>query len=134
MAKVIPLSHLLKILGFCIIAVVCLLLGSEFTESVFQRADASIALRWGAVVVGTVSIVPWLWTVFWGVTTGDEFVQRVALVGTALAFVVAIVVNVAFGLLQDARIVGWDRHLQPVPTAIILWTFGVSVAALYYRF
>jgi hypothetical protein len=134
MAKVVPLNRLLKVLIFTLVAMACLILGATVSDSLFARPDASLSMKWVGVLVGTLSIVPWMVTVLWGISVGDEFVRRIALVGTAVAFAIDLVVHVAFNLLQDAKIVSWSTHLPAVPLAILLWMLGVGATTLYYRY
>jgi hypothetical protein len=134
MAKVVPLNRLLKVLFYFLLAMACFVLGVEVSDRILARPDASLMLRWFAVVLGTVSIVPWMLTVLWSVGAGDEYVRRIALVGTAVAFAGDLLLHVAFNLLQDAKIIGWDTHLQPVAAAMVLWVLGICLTSLYYRY
>jgi hypothetical protein len=65
---------------------------------------------------------------------GDEYLRQMALVGTAIGFVVNLIVYIGFNAMQDARLVSWSAHLAPMPVAIGAWVFGVTVAGLYFRY
>jgi hypothetical protein len=133
MAKVIPLDRFLKLLVYCVIAMVCLGFGGVFSEHVRHTPDASRWLRWLAVVIGTLSILPWMAIVVGGLWLGDEYVRHVALVGTAIAFGANVVFDMALAHMRNVRLVDAGAHLAVLPVAMALWVLGVGAAALYYR-
>jgi len=132
--KVLTLNQGLRVSAYFVVALLLLYFGGEFSQRTFSRPDSSLPLRWTAVAVGTLSVIPWMLTVLWSVMVGDEYVRRIALVGTAGAFVAGILVQVAFNLLQDAKIVSWSTHLAPLPVSMGVWILGCGLSALYYRY
>jgi hypothetical protein len=131
--KVIPLDRFLKLLVYCAIAMACLWLGDMFTAHVRDQPEPSRWLRWLAVGVGVVSVMPWLSIIIGGVWLGDEFVHHVALVGTAIAFAGQLLFSIALVHLRDVGLMSASTHVEPIPVAIILWLLGCASAALYYR-
>ena len=132
MAKVLSLRQALKVWTAMILSAVLLYMGGELSDFLVAE-PASTASRWLGAIVAAGSIVPWVFLIAWGVGAADEYHRQIALVGTALAFVLDLLVHVFFNVLQDARLVGWTSHLVELPTAIIVWMVGVAIAAVYYR-
>jgi hypothetical protein len=134
MAKVLSLKQALKGWLFMAAAVVAILFGSQLAERLMRDPGASAEMRWLGVFIAVVATIPWLFVIVRAIGNGDEYVRQVALVGTAFAFVVDLLVHIAYSAAQDARFVSWGRHLLPLPMAMGVWLLGVTIAALYYRF
>jgi hypothetical protein len=134
MAKVIPLDRLLKLLAYFVFAMVCLGFGDVFAAHVRARPDAAGWLRWLAVVIGTLSVLPWMSVIIWGLWIGDEYVHHVTLVGTAIAFASKVLLEVALMYMRGTDLMSASTHLPVLPVAMALWLLGVGAAALYYRY
>ena len=134
MAKVIGYGQALKVWLLMLAAMLLLIFGGLFSDRLIHSTDAYAMARWFGVAVGIVIVIPWMLTIVWGVSAGDEYVRQVALVGTAIAFAIDILAYVGFNAAQEARLVSWSAHLPPLLVAMGAWLIGVSVAALYYRF
>src|SRR5437588_438423 len=133
MAKVLSLSQALKAGLFFIFALLALAFGDRLGEHLMADPNHSI-VRWAGVGVVTACVVPWICTIVWGVAVGDEYVRQVALVGTAIGFVLDVLLHVGFIAAQDARLVSWSAHVPTLPAAIGAWLLGVLFAGLYYRY
>ena len=134
MAKVIPLQHAVKVFFIAIVALVVMLGGSELSDRLVSNASNAGLVRWFGVAIAMLALVPWVVLMVWGIGLGDEFVRRVALVGTALAFVGQFLIHVGIVVARDAALVRTNFDLPPLPLASGLWMVGVAIAALYYRF
>ena len=134
MAKVIPLQQALKVWVAVIGSGVLLYLGRELSDFLVRDRSAPPSLRWAGVAVAVVSVIPWMLMIAWGVSVADEYYRRVAIEGTALAFVVDLTVHVAFGTLVDAGLLASTSVLLEVPAAIITWMASIGIVLLYYRF
>lgn len=80
------------------------------------------------------ALVPWVILMIRAIGLGDEFIRRVALVATAVAFVGGFLVHAGIAVARGAALVGATFDLPPLPLAIGLWIVGVGLARLYYRF
>jgi hypothetical protein len=134
MAKVLTLNQALKALLFMIAAVLILLFGSQFADQLTRDPNATVYIRWLGVAVAVGVTVPWILLIVWAVSAGDEYVRQVALVGTSFAFLADVLVHIGFNAALDARLIGWNTQLLPIPLALGLWVLGVSIAALYFRY
>ena len=134
MAKVLGYRQALKVWFLMVGAILVLIFGGQLSGHVAGNQEIAQVLRWLAVTVGVVCILPWILTVVWSVGAGDEFVRQIVLIGTSIAFVVDLLVHVGFNAAQDAKLVSWSTHISPLPVAIGAWFLGCSIAVLYYRF
>ena len=133
MTKVLSINQALKIWGFAIVAVAAMYYGGQASDSIAANQSASLAMRWLAVALAVACMLPWLGFIGWSVSMADEYYRHVALAGTAAAFVVDILVHVAFNVMQAARMVSWSDHLLELPAAMIVWVACVAISAAYYR-
>jgi hypothetical protein len=133
MTKVVSLDKALKLWGFGLFAVVVMYYGGQWSQSTATHQSSSLLLKWTAVAIGVICMIPWLGFIAWSISLTDEYYQHVALAGTAGAFIVDALVHVAFNLMQSARIVGWSSHLLELPVGMFVWIACVAVAAVYYR-
>lgn len=88
MMKVVSLDKALKLWGLGLVAVTVMYFGGRFSDSIGASEMPSLVLKWTAVTVAVVCMIPWLCFIAWSVSLTDEYFRRVAVVGTALAFVV----------------------------------------------
>lgn len=131
--KVVSLDKALKLWGLGLVAVVVMYFGGKFGDSIGATETASLVLKWTAVVVAAACMIPWLWFIAWSISLTDEYFRRVALVGTAVAFIVNALVHVGYNTMQSARLVSWGSHLLEVPVAMLVWVACVGGATIYYR-
>ena len=131
MAKVIPLQQGLKFLFAMILAIVVLDGGGLLTDHL--AASQSAALRWLAVAAAVITLLPWLGIIVWPLMHLDEYHRRIVLVGTALSFVVDLLVRTAFNVIVDAHLVAPTFYLPALPLAMGVWVVSVALTALYYR-
>lgn len=131
MARALPLQQALKYFLLLILAMVVLYAGSAATDHLV--ASPSTGLRWLGVAVAIVSLVPWLGFVIASLSLTDEYHRRIVLVGTAVAFVVDLLVHVAFGVIVDAHLVGPGFYLAELPVAMGVWVASAGLTLFYYR-
>lgn len=131
--KVVSLDKALKLWGLGLVAVVVMYFGGRFSDSIGTNETASVAVKWAAVGVAVACMIPWLWFIGWSISLTDEYFRRVAVVGTAAAFVVNALVHVAYGTMQSARLVSWTSHLLELPVGMLVWIACVGAATIYYR-
>jgi hypothetical protein len=131
MAKVISLNRALVYGLFFLLSLVALGGGPRLSGHLL--ASPSPTMRWIGVSVAVGYPLPWIVLVILGIGTWDEFQRHVALVGTALAFVMELLFYTAFYAMQDARLIGPSMKVPLlIPTGLI-WILSVGIAALYYR-
>jgi hypothetical protein len=133
MAKVIPLRQAAVGLITLIASAVLLYFGQQWPNALLHSSTPSSGSRWLAVAIAVISIVPWIYCIAWAIAAADEFVQHVALVGTALAFVVDLLVHIAFNVMMDARLLAPDSYLPEIGVAICCWIVTCAISILYYR-
>jgi hypothetical protein len=133
MAKVLTLQQAVK-------TWVLFLLGAAYSaialheSEVLLRGTPSVSVRWIGVVLGTTGFIPLLGIVLWGVSVADEYQRRIALVGSAIAFVGNFFLYAAFSLMVDAHLVAGNRFIPFLPATIgLLWIVGMLLASVYYR-
>ena len=131
MARVIPLDRALRYGVFFILSVVALAGGGWWSDHLIT--NPSTAARWLGVVVAVVAPLPWLALVILGIGTWDEFQRHIALVGTAIAFVVELLFYTALYVMQDAKLVSPTFYVPHFVAAGAIWIAAVGVAALYYH-
>ena len=134
MAKVVPLRQALLFWFATIVAVVFLYYGGRLSDFLISDVHASAPVRWSGVLVGVLTVVPWLLIVILSLSAVDEYYHRVVLVGTAVAFVLDLMLHIGLDIARDAQLL--DRGLYPpeVVSAAITWIIGVSFAVTYYRY
>jgi len=132
MAKVIPLRQALIGMLAMLASLAVLFFGNRWSDTLLHSSGPPGA-RWLGVALAVVSIVPWIYCLAWGVAAGDEYVQHIALVGTALAFVLDLLAHVAFNTMVDARLLAPSSYLPELAAAIACWVVGCAIAMLYYR-
>ena len=130
MAKVISLQHGLKFLVWMIVAMVVLYAGGGVSDTL--AASPSVGLRWLGVAAAVVSLLPWLSIIIWPLTHLDEYHRRVVLVGTAVSFIVDLLVHTGFNVIVDAHL-GGPTSLPALPVAMGIWVISVGLTSLYYR-
>lgn len=133
MARMLSLTQALKVWSATIVAAILLIAGGRLSDMLIANPSASMTTRWLGVAVAAGSVLPWAVITVWMFGTTDEFVRHIVLVGTAIAFVGAVVVHIAFVVMVDAHLVGPSSYLPELPTAMLLWVIGVGLATLYYR-
>lgn len=131
MAKVIPLDRAFRYLLLFLLSLVALGGGPRLSEHLF--ASSSLAMRWLGVVVSVASPLPWLALVILGMGLWDEFQRHIALVGTAIAFVVELLFYMTFYALKSARLLGPAVYVPYLMATLFIWIVSVGVTALYYR-
>jgi len=134
MAKVIPLRQALLFWVATIGAVTFLYYGGHLSDFLISDVHSSALVRWAGVFVGVLTIIPWLLIVILTLSTVDEYYHRVVLVGTAVAFVLDLLLHVGLDVAKDAQLL--DRSLYPpeLVSGAITWIIGVSIAVTYYRY
>ena len=85
------------------------------------------------VAVAVVRLVPWLGFIITSLALADEYHRRIVLVGTAVAFVVGLLLHVAFNVIVDAHLVSPTFSLAELPVAMGVWVLSVGLTLLYYR-
>ena len=131
MAKALPLLQALKYFLLLILAMVVLYGGGTVSDHFV--ASPSAGLRWLGVAVAVVSLLPWLGFLITSLALADEYHRRIVLVGTAVAFVVGLLVHVAFNVIVDAHLVSPTLSLAELPVAMGVWVLSVGLTLLYYR-
>jgi hypothetical protein len=131
--KVVSLDKALKLWGLGLVAVVVMYFGGKFSDSIGANETTSLAVRWTAVAISVGCMIPWLWFIAWSISLTDEYFRHVAVVGTAVAFVVDVLVHVAYTTMQSARLVSWTSHLLELPVGMLVWVACVAAAAIYFR-
>jgi len=131
MAKALPLQQALKYFLLLILAMVVLYGGGAVSGHFV--ASPSAGLRWLGVAVAVVSLVPWLGFIVTSLALADEYHRRIVLVGTAVAFVVGLLLHVAFNVIVDAHLVSPTFSLAELPVAMGVWVLSVGLTLLYYR-
>ena len=131
--KVVSLDKALKLWGLGVAAAVVMYYGGKFSDSIAPNEIASISLRWAAVAVAVVSMIPWLLFIAWSISLTDEYFRRIAILGTAAAFIVNTLVHIAYDAMRSVRLVSWDSHLLELPVGMVVWVACVGAAAIYYR-
>lgn len=134
MAKVVPLKQALIFWIATIGSAFLLYYGAQLTDFLISDTHASTWVRWAGVFVGVFTILPWLVIIAVSLSVLDEYYRRVVLIGTALAFVLDLMLHVGFNVAVDAQLLRPGSYLPETGAAIILWMIGVSVGAIYYRF
>jgi hypothetical protein len=133
MARVIPLRHVLINLLVMIASFVWLFFAGRWSEALLHSPGHSAGAGWLAVALAVLGVVPWMYYIAWAVALGDEYVRHVVLVGTSLAFVVAILAHIAFNTMVDARFVARDVYPPELVFGIGAWAVGCAISILYYR-
>lgn len=131
MAKVIPLDRALRYFVLFLLALVALGGGGWLSDALIR--NPSTAMRWLGVVVAVASPLPWLALVVLGIGTWDEFQRHVALVGTAVAFVVECLFYTALYVMQNAKLIDPEFYVPYFVATGVIWFACTGVAALYYR-
>lgn len=131
MAKVIPLNRALLYGFFFLLSLVALGGGPWLSDHLLR--SPSTTMRWIGVAVAVGSPLPWIVLVLLGISTWDEFQRHVALVGTAVAFVIELLVYTAVYAMQDARLISHSVSVPLLLTTALIWVISVGIAALYYR-
>jgi len=131
MSKVMPLNQALKFFLVMVLALVVLYAGGALSDRLV--ANQSAGLRWLGVAAAVVSLGPWLWIIFQSLSHADEYHRRIALVGTAAAFVIDLLFHVAFNVIVDAHLVSPTSSLPALPVAMGIWMLSVAGTFLYYR-
>lgn len=131
MAKVMSLQQALKFYLFLIVVLVVLLGGGSLSDHLV--ASPSAGLRWLGVAAAIVSLLPWLGFIIAMLSHTDEYYRRVVLVGTSVAFVVDLIVHVAFNVMVDGHLVDPAFYLPTLPVAMGVWVASVGLTLLYYR-
>jgi uncharacterized membrane protein (DUF485 family) len=62
----------------------------------------------------------------------NEYNWRMPVVGTAVAFALAILFSIAAQLMADARLMSVVITIN-LPIAFLLWVVGLGLSALYFR-
>jgi hypothetical protein len=131
MAKVVSLQQALKFFLWVILVLVVVTGGSSLSDHLV--ANQSARLRWLGVAVAVVSLLPWLGFIIASLSRADEYHRRIVLVGTAVAFVVDLLVHMAFNLIVNAHLVSPTSYLPALPVATGIWLASVGLTLLYYR-
>jgi hypothetical protein len=131
MAKVMSLQQALKFFLFLILAMVVLYGCAYLSDRLV--ASPSVALRWLGVVAAIVSLLPWLGFIVTSLSHTDEYYRRIVLVGTAVAFILDLLVHTAFNVIVDAHLVSPASYLPSLPVAVGVWILSVGLTWLYYR-
>src|SRR5262245_52072678 len=134
MAKAVPLKDALVFWTATVGSAVFLYYGGQLSEFLISDVHASALIRWAGVFVGVLGIVPWLVIIGLMLTVLDEYYRRVALLGTAVAFVLDLLLHVGFNIAMDAQLLGRGFYLAELPAAMATWVIGVTIGFLYYRF
>ena len=90
-------------------------------------------MRWGAVVIATGALLPWLISIGWAIHAADEFHRRTLLVGTALAFAGAVLAGCAEEMMLRASLIAEPVGMLGIPIAFGFWLLGIIAAHLYFR-
>ena len=133
MAKVIPLRQALVGLIVTIGSMVWLVVASRWSEGLLRSPAHSAGTGGLAVALAVLSVVPWIYCVAWSIAAADEYVRHIAIVGTALAFVVGLLAHIALNVMIDAGFVAGDLHVPELVVALGAWLVGCAIAILYYR-
>lgn len=89
--------------------------------------------RWLSVVVGILSVVPWMALIVWTIARAEEYNRRVLQLGTAWGFAGFLVAHTAVDFARDAGLVGPRTELPLWATAAGAWAFGILLVTAYYR-
>jgi hypothetical protein len=133
MAKVLTLRQGVKVLITMLVALSAMVGGGALSDRLMSDAAAPLVTRWFGVTVAVLALAPWILMMVWAVAMGDEFIRQVALVGTAVAFVGDLLLNVGLAVARDAALVSATFDPPPLPMAMALWVAGVALAMIYYR-
>jgi hypothetical protein len=131
MSRVIPRNHAFKYIIYSCLSFVALGAGERWSYHLL--ASPSVTAKWLGVAVAVASPLPWLGLVVVGVSTWDEFQRHVALMGTALAFVIGLLLRTGFYAAQDAKLISPYATFPDLVATLTIWCVGVGAAALYYR-
>src|SRR5690348_9870534 len=113
MAKATALQHGLKFLFAFVLAIAILDGGGIVTDRLV--ASQSAGLRWLGAAAAVVTLLPWLGVIAWPLMHLDEYHRRTVVVGTAVSFVVDLLVHTAFNVIVDAHLVSPAFYLPALP-------------------
>ena len=109
---------------------------TSFVRSEALRSDQWPRLRWLGVATAIVILLPWLGVIIWSLSHADEYHRRIVLVGTSVAFIADVLVQIGFNEIGDAHLVSPTPYLFPpsvLPVAMGIWVISVGLTWLYYR-
>jgi hypothetical protein len=134
MAKAIPLRQALLFWLTTVGSAVLLYYGGQLSDFLIGDVHASRWIRWSGVLVGVLSIVPWMTVIALTLAVVDEYYRRIIFAGTALAFLLDILVHIGFNVAMDAQLLSPGSYIPELGVAILVWMAGIAVTSLYYRF
>lgn len=106
--------------------------GSPIAASALLDRGTPIA-RAGAVMLGVLGMVPWMWVVFQMIRRGDEFVRRMHLVACAAAFAGALVILAAVDWLVRAEFIEPIDYMLLWVSFLLVWLIALLVTKRYYE-
>jgi hypothetical protein len=131
-ARAIPLKHAVRFWAATLGSVAFLYYGGELGN--FLIASDGIAARWAGVIVAALAPLPWIIIAGMTLMMVDEYYRRLALVGTATAFVLDIAFHIAFHAALDAHLVARGFDIPDLVMAGAAWMIGMGAASVYYRY
>ena len=134
MAKAVPLRQALLFWAALIGSGALLYYGGELSNFLISDSHASAWMRWSGVMVGALSILPWVLVIGISLSVMDEFFRRIVLAGTAAAFVLDLVLHIGFNIAMDAQLLSPSSYIPELGAAILTWMLGVGAAFAYYRY
>lgn len=132
MAKALTLEQAAKVGVWFLVSAALLLFGPMLADRWIFDPAATPAVRWAAVALSVFSLIPWLAYAGWGLSIADEYNRRTLVIGTALAFALAILFSVATSVMADARLIEYPIGLN-LPIAFVLWVIAVGLVAGYEK-
>jgi hypothetical protein len=133
MSGYMTLPQLARYVAGVLVAMACLTFVPALANHLLDSPSPSIGDRWAAVLVGTLSVVPLLAIIGYGVSQADEYARQIFLVGIALAAAGSLCLTTAVEYMKDARLVP-EAAVVPYWLAMMLfWAAGTLGTSLYYR-
>jgi hypothetical protein len=132
MAKALTLEQAATVLVWLVLATALLFIGPRYAGHLMFAPGATAAARWLGVAISVGSLLPWFAYVAWGLSIADEYNRRTLVVGTAIAFAVAILFSIATQLMADAHLVGEVITIN-LPIAFLIWIAGLGGSALFFK-
>ena len=132
MAKTLTLEQAGKVFIWLALSSALLFVGPHYSDRLIFNPAASNATRWLGIALTIVSMLPWFAYVAWGLSIADEYNRCQLVVGTAVAFALAILFSIAAQLMADARLTAEVITIN-LPIGFLLWLAGIGSSALFFR-
>src|ERR1051326_200921 len=104
MAKTLTLEQAGKVFIWLALSSALLFVGPHYSDRLIFNPAASNATRWLGIALTIVRVLPWFAYVAWGLSIADEYNRCQLVVGTAVAFALAILLSIAARVMPDARL------------------------------